>query len=210
MPHIFFERLERRRSTQSLFATGINGLNMGPSGTSQAYSSYSPSSFQLNSLSISSNYTYSGGLSDPTMPGPMCYAMGPPPIWEYPRIPIWESPPGPTCYFRAPIFEIPIFGPYTPSSPSWTIPNTWNSLFQNLWQTPTYQAPSWNSPGSWSAPMSNYLQTPSYQLFNWGNYPDRLSKLKKVRNNLIAFFQNKGILSDKQGQRLLSSPFNKA
>jgi hypothetical protein len=33
---------------------------------------------------------------------------------------------------------------------------------------------------------------------------DRVSKLGKVRENLIAFFRNKGILSDKQRQRLLS------
>jgi hypothetical protein len=39
---------------------------------------------------------------------------------------------------------------------------------------------------------------------------EQLKKFKKAREILVAFFQNKGVFSERQSHRLLSLPFDKA
>lgn len=240
MPHIFFERLERRKSTQSLLPMG-GGLNMGSSGMSQAYSSsYSQSNLLSNSFSIPSNYSYGGGISNGFFGGVTCYAYGPfGPGGPYG--PIGPGSPYPLEYLQpySKSMGLNQYEPFTSLSPSWTIPNTWTSPIQNNWQNLFNTFPSMNYQNTWTSPIQNNWQSPIHQspfelpgsimkspvydpwpegmtcyavgppyLRNLGISP--VSKLKKVRNNLLAFFQNKGILSDEQRQRLISSPFNKA
>jgi hypothetical protein len=218
MPHTFFERLERRRSTQALLGNiSTNGL----SGFS-SFSSSAPSS-------ISGSYGF-----------PMyCYALGP----EWLRG--LEGPWGGMIFepSKLPIGKSSTQQPWlNPSyqSPSWNYLNNWTSPIQQPWLTPS-SWPSTRFPTSiWTSPLNQKypvglglpgggLGFPGGGLGNPGGglvLPNLgpmcyafggmsgigggISKLKKVRKNLLAFFQNKGILTDKQRQRLLSSAFDKA
>lgn len=216
MPHIFFERLEERRSTQSILGNiPANGL-MGSS-------SFAPSA----SSGISGPYGFPLSMQGPQRsfePIIYCYLVGPPiqpePPFEPPYGPGIEIGPGIRKIFESPKlpswgipWSIPIQIPWlnpTYTSPSWNFLNNWTSPIQNNWQTPYNYSPSWNSTGNWTSPITNYPQTPSIPTYPWNTYMDKLSKLNNVRKDLLAFFREKGVLSDKQRQRLLSTPFEKA
>ncbi|MGA1790882.1 MAG: hypothetical protein ACMUIM_05315 [bacterium] len=250
MPHIFFEGLERRRSTQALLgnipANGLSGFS--------SFSSSAPSS-------ISGSYGF-----------PMyCYALGP--EWlRGPGNPWGQGVLEGSLYGG--IFEtskLPKLKSSTqqswlnPSyqSPSWNSLNNWTSPIQQPWLTPSPWSSTRFPTSSWTSPIQNFgrgfpgvdlggsidlggygdlgslgsglgIGLGNYNTFGGGIYnynwiggtcyayggmsslggmsglSGGISKLEKVRKNLLAFFQNKGILTDKQRQRLLSSPFDKA
>jgi hypothetical protein len=149
--------------------------------------------------------------------GPMCYIIGPPIYGDlygqdglYGQGPIYE----PLKHFK---LETPWFIPtqlpwLTPSytSPSWNYLNNWLSPIQNYKQIPLDYSPSWNNFNNWYSPITNYPQTQSIPLYPWNTYMNNHSRLNNLRKDLLAFFRKKGILNDKQSQRLLSTPFEKA
>lgn len=267
MPHIFFERLEQRKNTQSLWSMNFLGnVNYG----SSSYSSLANGS-QYNSASqflsgnssgnwMSSQYQSSGSFGSTTTTM-YCYAMGP------------ISKPIEGQYYKpgkpAPIYTQPELSLSMHNSSS-LFPETIAPLYPNLWDIRTQSIlgnktwdtfNSWNifgagsygsqlnqmSPlstqfpqypsnlGNWTSPTyslspyqgitgptSNYglPQFPTFQgssyinnnlnIMNnsWGGLSP-LTKLQGLFKNLVAFFQNRGILKHDQGQNLLASTLDK-
>lgn len=209
MPHIFFERLEQRKNTQSLLGFGSEFLgNLNLFGSS-SYSSYYPSASSFGSYGSYSQYGTASYF--PMPPIPMCYYPPWPILNDYVTVPVFDN--------RAlPFNDI---GPFPAvnslfnsfSQPSWSAPNSVTtpyssgSLFNSGFGSNPLRSPF--SGGNFQAPALGQDILPSL-IFDSNPLPakeinqDRLSKLGKMRENLIAFFRSKGILSDKQRQRLLS------
>ncbi|MGA1864716.1 MAG: hypothetical protein ACMUHX_06605 [bacterium] len=219
MPHIFFERLEQRKNTQSLIGFGSEFLGNTNLFGGSPYSSYYPSA---NSLSTYGSYgQYELSVFNPSFQ-PVCFLK-----------------PFPVCYIPPPLFGLDFVeftNPQVYNNNVWSSPVT-NSLFNGFSQTylstqngltAPFSSGNVFNPGFGSNPLSSPFSTGNFMAPSWGQgilpspasdnsiLPvtdinlDRLSKLGKMRENLIALFRNKGILSDKQGQRLLCSPSDRA
>jgi hypothetical protein len=242
MPHIFFERLERRRSTQALLGNiSTNGLSGFSPETALTYSMFGHSA----PYSMSGSYGFPLGTR-----GPWDGV-----IFEPSKLSIWKSSTQQSWLNQS----------Y--KSPSMNYLNNWTSPIQQPWLTPSPWPSTQFSPSNWTSPLNQEypvgLSLPggglglpgigfggglgpiyfgsydyggglgirpygpaAYCCYAFGGmggfggmsgvgggmstFGGGISKLEKVRKNLLAFFQNKGILNDKQRQRLLSSPFDKA
>lgn len=224
MPHIFFERLERRISTQILVGyKGFSGTSMG-----QSYSGYGARFVYCYALGPMW-YLYGGedgglygglyGGEDGGLYGGL-YGMynlqQEPSIYQLLYQTQWQtnnawnsSTPVPSMNFLNTFQNNNINSLNLLTSPTAPI--------KNLWQTPTFLTPSFGYPKSYEYGISGNLWPDGQGSIGYliGGFPGTpmsggISKLEKVRENLIAFFQHKGILSGNQGKRLVFSLFDKA
>lgn len=190
MPHIFFERLEQRRSTQSLLgvsgffdefpvATPFYGVNIPIDDyTNPRYPIISYPWTQPWEISLNWNYPWSSPLSW-LSPWPVMSPWSPPIFSPMPRLSPWPSP---------------------SSSSLW---DNLRDLFP--WTTVLYPKPIDQEPD-----ITNvwcYALGPPRER-NSASYP--LSKLEDVRKSLLAHFREKGVISKENSLKILSSTFRRA
>jgi len=194
MAHIFFEPLQQRKNPQSLFGgSWFPGLNLG--------------NFQIYAVSIPpeySRYVNPNPWSTPSYLNPMwsntlttpwsgSYAFSWPVSYNLP----WSNP---LNSFYSPwtnTFNFPWLSPF---GFSWLDPRLTDPGFHAWGPPPPMISPCYTSP---PPPDENYRTC--YLVGPIDTSSLNLETVKKVRESLIAFFQNKGILSNRQMQRLLSS-----
>lgn len=191
MPKIFFQPLEKRKSTQSFYG------NLGLFNSTSIYGISNPYP--------AINYTSYGYVN----PWSTSYLSS----WSNP----WSSWSTPFSWNLQGQWS----NPWSSSlMNSWNPWNSWTNSFYSPWSnfTSPWSSPynPWYSPlppsSIWQVPSS---YTPTDPGTNWcyagGNFSSfDYTKFKNIRKNLIAFFQNKGTLSKNQSQKIISSTFVKA
>ena len=188
MPHIFFEKLEKRRSTQSLFSgSGLFGNDLFASGL--FYGVSPPTDYNPIYMPFPSSW-FRDWLPD--------YSIYP---WSTPSS--WLSPwPSMSPWVSSQYSLMPWLSPL----PSQYSSSFWYNLRDIFpWTTTILRKPIDYEPDPTT--MMCYAIGPPRER---SSASPPLSKLENVRKRLIAHFRDKGIISKENSLKLLSSGFDKA